>query len=237
MTRIGVVVPSVNTVVEPWFASCVPPDVTVHAARMLLADDLSAAAVVDMDRAEGLRAVGQLVSCRADAIAYCCTASSVLQGVVYDTQLTRAIEDAAGVPATTVTGALLAACRALGVGKVAIGSPYAEAIDDAERRFFTEAGLEVLSSRGLGITDSFGLAAPEPQEIYELGRAVCDPAADALILTCANFRSHEVVAALEADLGRPVLTSTQATLWRVLGLAGVQAPLEGYGRLFALPST
>jgi maleate isomerase len=36
---------------------------------------------------------------------------------------------------------------------------------------------------------------------------------------------------LEARTGKPVVTSTQATLWHVLRLAGVDAPIPGYGRL------
>lgn len=55
-----------------------------------------------------------------------------------------------------------------------------------------------------------------------------------VVLTCANFRSHYAAAALEADLGVPVVTSTQAPLWRVLRLAGVQDAIRGYGRLLTL---
>ena len=36
---------------------------------------------------------------------------------------------------------------------------------------------------------------------------------------------------LEGRIGKPVVTSTQATLWHVLRLAGVDTPVPGYGRL------
>ena len=57
--RIGVIVPSVNTVVEPWFSVVCPPGVTVHAARMFLENNLTAESLVRMDRDEGLRAVNK----------------------------------------------------------------------------------------------------------------------------------------------------------------------------------
>jgi maleate isomerase len=40
-----------------------------------------------------------------------------------------------------------------------------------------------------------------------------------------------VVAALEQAIGKPVITSTQATLWHALRLAGIRDSLPGYGRL------
>jgi maleate isomerase len=52
-----------------------------------------------------------------------------------------------------------------------------------------------------------------------------------MIIACLNFRSHPIIDELEARIGKPVVTSTQATLWHVLRLAGVKAPIAGYGRL------
>lgn len=232
--RIGVVVPSINTAVEPFYSRAVPAGVTVHAARMYLAPQVTAEAVIQMDRTDGMRAVREAASCGADAIAYCCTASSVIGGPEYDRRLVHEMTEAAGVPAVTVTESILAGLRVLGAGKVVIASPYTEDIDAAEVTFFTQAGLTVVASHGMGIRDSVRLNEPEPGEIYRFARAAWDPAAEALVLTCANFRSHYAAAALEADLGVPVVTSTQAPLWRVLRLAGVKDPISGYGRLLTL---
>ena len=55
-TRLGVIVPSVNTVVEPWFTAAVPRDVSLHATRMLLAAEVSAESLRKMDREEGMAA-------------------------------------------------------------------------------------------------------------------------------------------------------------------------------------
>jgi len=90
--RLGIVVPSVNTVVEPWFTRTAPAGLSVHAARMFLADKLTAEGVIEMDRTEGMQAVRQIASCRPVAVAYCCTASSIIQGREYDEFLRRKVE-------------------------------------------------------------------------------------------------------------------------------------------------
>jgi maleate isomerase len=231
--RLGVVVPSVNTVVEPWFNAVCPAGVTVHASRMLLDSNLTAEAVLRMDREEGLHAVEQLVSCKPASIAYCCTASSIVQGAQYDDVLIHEISRIAGVPAVTATRSIITALKSFGARRIAVASPYAKEIDDAEHRFFTAAGYEILGSACLGITDSFRLADPTPREITELARQAWHEDADALLITCLNLRSHEVVEALERELGKPVVTSTQATLWQLLRTAGIEDPIAGYGRLLA----
>ena len=232
-TRLGLVLPSVNTVVEPWFNEVAPDGVTFHAARMLLDSNLTADAVRRMDREEGHHAVEQLVSCKPAAIAYCCTASSIIQGVRYDDVLIGEIERVAGVPAVTATRAITLGLERFGAHRLAVASPYTDEIDAAEHRFFGEAGFEIVGSAHLGIDDSFRLADPSAEEICALARAAWHDSADALLITCLNLRSHEVIDRLEAELGKPVITSTQATLWHLLRSANVQACIPGYGQLMA----
>jgi maleate isomerase len=110
-------------------------------------------------------------------------------------------------------------------------SPYTEAVDTAEHRFFAEGGIETIAGACLGITDGFRLAEPEPAAIFDLALGAWDPQSDGLIAACLDFRSHPIIDALEARIGKPVVTSTQAVLWHLLRLAGVKTPIPGFGRL------
>lgn len=231
--RLGVVVPSVNTVVEPWFSAACPAGVSIHAARMFLDNALTPEAIVRMDREEGSQAVRQLTSCKPRAVAYCCTASSIVQGLDYDLRLQREIEHAAGVPCTTATQAILEALRVLGITRIAAASPYVESIDSAEHVFFESAGVQVVSSACLGIRDAFELARPSAAEIVALAQRAQAPGAQALLITCLNLWSQLVIEQLEQALGIPVITSTQATFWRLLRIAGIADRIAGYGRLLA----
>jgi maleate isomerase len=229
--RLGVIVPSVNTVVEEWYQTAVPAGVSVHFARMLMPEGTSPERIVEMDRTDGVRAMRQLATCRPHAIAYGCTASSVVQGHAFDAHLREEIRHIAGCPGTSATHSILAACAKLGLRRVVAISPYTAEVDAAEHRFFAEAGIETIAGAHLGISDGFALAEPEPAAILDLALGAWDPAADGIIIACLNFRSHPVIDALEARIGKPVVTSTQAVLWHALRLAGVAAPIPGYGRL------
>ena len=231
--RIGVIVPSVNTVVEPWFSRVCPPGVTVHAARMFLDNNLTPEALIRMDRDEGLRGVKQIMSCKPASVAYCCTASSIVQGLEYDGRLNHELNQAAGVPAFTATSGIIEALHAVGAKRIAVCSPYTKAIDDAEHEFFSAAGFEILGSAHLGIANAFALADPTPDDIYALWKKSWRAGADASLITCLNMNSQDVIERIEAGSGKPVITSTQATLWRLLRAAGVTDRITGYGRLLA----
>src|SRR5712692_7992650 len=113
--RLGVSVPSVNIVVEAWYPQVVPEGVSVHFARMLMPAGTSPERIIEMDRTDGKHAIHQLASCRPHAIAYGCTASSIVQGHEFDAHLREEIRQIAGVPATTATHSIITACTALGI--------------------------------------------------------------------------------------------------------------------------
>jgi maleate isomerase len=184
-----------------------------------------------MDRNEGKAAIRQLSSVFPDAIAYGCTASSIVQGLDYDAHLRAEIEETYEAPSTTAAHAILTAARTLGIATTSIVSPYTREVDEAEHRYFAGAGLTVVGGACLGIADGFALAEPEPDALFELGMRGFDERADGLVMTCLNTRSHTVIDRLERALGKPVITSTQATLWHALRLAGIDDRIAGYGTL------
>ncbi|MSP03890.1 MAG: hypothetical protein EXR05_01250 [Acetobacteraceae bacterium] len=230
--RIGIALPSVNTVMEPWAQRVVPAGVSLFTARMFMPAQTSRENLIEMDRTEGHGAIRQLSSVFPDVIAYGCTASSIVQGLDYDAHLRAEIAETYHVPATSAAHAILTALKLLGACTVSIVSPYTAEVDAAEHLYFKSAGLHVLGGSYLGISDGFRLADPEPGTLYELGLKGIHPDADALIISCLNTRSHTVITALEQTLGKPVITSTQATLWHALRLAGIQDSIAGLGRIF-----
>jgi maleate isomerase len=217
--RLGVIVPSVNIVVEEWYPAAVPAGVSVHFARMLMPEGIAPERIVEMDRTDGVRAIRQLATCRPHAIAYGCTASSIVQGHEFDAHLREEIRDIAGCPGTSATHSIFTACQTLGVKRAVAISPYTAEVDAAEHRFFAEGGIETVAGE------------PSPERILDLALGAWDPSADGVIIACLNFRSHPIIDTLEARTGKPVVTSTQAVLWHALRLAGVAAPISGYGRL------
>ena len=70
--------------------------------------------------------------------------------------------------------------------------------------------------------------------MYRQIRAACPDQADGVLIAGTGFRCVGIIDTLERDLGRPVLTANQVSLWNCLRLSGVRARVEGYGRLFTL---
>ena len=232
-TRLGVILPSVNTVVEPWFSKSMPDGVSLHAARMLLANSLSADVVREMDATDGVSAARQIASCRPASVAYCCTASSLVQGRSYDQHLRETVSEICGVPATTGAYAIERALIALNAYDINVISPYSKELDDLEHRYFEECGFQIKNAGNIGITDSFGLAEPSAEALVDLALETWRPGGQAMVITCLNTYSHEIIGLLENKLGVPVVTATQATLWHLLELAGVGGGDRPYGRLFS----
>ena len=67
-------------------------------------------------------------------------------------------------------------------------------------------------------------------DVYERVRLLLDKSGIVL------DESLEAIVPLEAELGRPVIASNQATLWYCLRLLGLEDELTNLGRLFALKS-
>ena len=57
------------------------------------------------------------------------------------------------------------------------------------------------------------------------------PDADAIVLACTNWKTMGVLEQLEQELGKPVLSTTQVSIWAALQMIGETAPIDGYGKL------
>jgi maleate isomerase len=167
-----------------------------------------------------------------DAIAFACTAASVVIG---DEAVRAALDRAKpGVPCVTPTSAAFAAFAGLGMSRVSILAPYTPRVSDALARYFADHGVEVAGLRCFGLEDDRVIARVAPAAIIEAAIEAIDPDADGLFISCTGLRAAEVVEEIEARVGRPVVTSNQAMIWRAARLAGCDLPINGHGRLARL---
>ena len=233
--KIGLLIPSINTVVEQWFNRVAPEGVSFHAARMTLKAATAEAAREMGERV--LEAASQVADCGVNAIAYCCTAGGFARGPGYDQELAEKIKTKFGLPCITATASILKAFEKFGMKRIVSFGPYTPDVHELEVKYFEENGIKIVHSRSMGITTLLGLAKPSPGEIYPLAKATWDeqPDADGLFIGCLNFRAHDVIQALENYTQKPVVTACQATLWAVLRLAGIKDLINGYGQLMLIP--
>lgn len=236
MTRVGLLVPSVNTVVEPEFWRMAPPGVSFHAARMRNARSDVEDSIRMLDHVE--RAADELGSARVHAVAFACTASSFVHGPEGETALTAKIERLSGAPAVTTSGAVAAALHAVGATRVAMYTPYPEELNAREVAFFGTRALTVVQERGLGITEAFAIAEVSAAEVLALVASAPPPKdTDTIFLSCTNLATLEVIDRLERAYGLPVVSSNTATFWAVMRRAGLAAGPAAPGRLFQVAAT
>lgn len=234
--KIGLVVVSASTVSELRYPKSVP-EVGFFTSRMMLGGDGGLEALLEME-SNSSRAVEELASAGVDSIAYCCTVSGAQRGLAKDREFCEDMERQFGSPTTSTMLAAAEALQHLGIRRVVLTSPYPHSYHEAESRYLAEAGIETVAASGMGFTGAAEFAAVPPQEIYRFALEAWEDSgsdADGLFVSCMNFDAMAAAQALEDAIGKPVVTSHTATLWRALSLAGVSEPVQGYGRLLAEP--
>lgn len=164
--------------------------------------------------AKGTKALSSL---KPAATLYACSSGSFVDGLAGEERLRQAMLDAGARQAVTSAGAMVEALRAVGARRVAVASPYTRGLTHRLVKFLEEAGFEVTSSAFLGISSH--ISAVSRRTVKDLVRAAHDPAADAVFVSCTALRTYGVVAELEQDIGCPVLTSNQVSLWAALNAA------------------
>jgi maleate isomerase/arylmalonate decarboxylase len=231
--KIGLIVPPTNTVNEAEWARMVPAGVTIHVTRMELHADNSSPAGERQLYADIEKATGDLAVASLDAIAYGCTAGSMVMPLA---KLTDFMTGVAGVPCVATASALVHACRALGLARVALATPYHDALNEHERAFLADNAIAVVAMKGLGIgaggpQEYVRIARVPAADVYAHARSADRPDAQGLLISCTDLATLAAIPRLEHDLGKPVVTSNQATFWAALRAAGVADRFEGYGDL------
>ncbi len=118
----------------------------------------------------------------------------------------------------------------MGIKKVSVATPYLEEVAKAAAKFIQDSGIEVLDLNWLG--KATGIEDVSQESVYHMVRQVDKPESEAVFISCINLHTIELIDKLEADLGKPIISSNQATMWNLLRMAGIQDKLQKYGQLF-----
>ena len=231
--KLGIIYPADGALDHEYWA-LVPGGVSVHITRIPIpTEDQTVEALRAQTRDPHVeQAAVDLNTIRLDAIAYACTSGSFLHGLGGDLEIIRRMETASGVPCTTTTTAVVRALNALGSRRLSVVTPYPDEVNERFQSFLEESGFRVVSLQGLGL--NLEIYNQPPGAAYRLAREADRDDADAVLVSCTNFRSAEILRHLEQDLGKPVVTANQATMWDLLRLAGFRHRDARYGRLYRL---
>lgn len=225
--KLGIIVPSANTTIEPELSKMAPQGVSTHSSRVKITEDTEEEILAMINDVP--RAAEELKHAEVNVIAFGCTAGSFIKGLGYDREIIGLIERSAKIPATTTSTAVIEAFKEMGIEKLSVATPYEDWLNQKLIKFIEVSGLKVLKMKGLGITRD--IAHVHPERVYRLAKEVHTLESDGVFISCTDFRTIDILNVLEQDLKKPVISSNQATMWMMLKLTGVKTSIKGFGAL------
>jgi maleate isomerase len=225
-TGIGLIVPY-DMALDRELWRWLPPDVSLLTTRTphhsLAVSREMAEAVSDTDEVtDGVRA---LAAAGPAVYAYGCASGSFVHGVAGESRLVAAMNSAGADAAVTASGAMREALAALGARRSVVVTPYTADLTAALSAYLDEAGVAVVGSAELGLTA--GVWTVPYRTTAELIRSADAPAADAVLVSCTNLATYDLIGPLEAELGKPIVTANQALMWSALRRIGHRARGKG----------
>jgi maleate isomerase len=234
--KLGFLVPAGTPTVEREMVVLAPPGVSVHFSRMVGRgadgtlkglEDRLISQIEHMDESAEL-----LASVKPNVIVLAHTATSYRLGRDGERELSERISSKLGIPFISSFGSVLTALECLGTRRIALATPYDESLTLRSKANLEDHGYEVLSFDWLRNVRS--IFDETEERVYGLGRSVDVRGAEALFISGVGLPTISVIAALEMDLGKPVVSSASATMWNALRTAGLKCPITGYGRLLEI---
>lgn len=231
---LGLIILQVDETIEADFARLIPEDgIRLFNSRIPSAPEVTPETLPHM--AANLPTAASLLPAHAglDVIGYACTSGATALGERKVTDLVT--ETQPGAQVTNPLTALKAACRALGIRRLGLVSPYVAAVSQSLREALAADGIETTAFGTFDQKEERVVARITTDSILAALNEVAAGDCEAVFASCTNLRAVEVLAQAERETGKPMLASNQVLAWHMLRLAGVDAPLGVDGALSALP--
>lgn len=179
------------------------------------------------------RATRDVTAGPATTVAYACTSGSFVGGRDGEKKITEAMLASGAEQALTTSGALVEALESLGVSRVVVATPYIAELSQKLSAFLAEHQITAIDNVSLGLSTKISQVLYE--RTAEMIRAADRSDAEAIVISCTNLPTYDLLAPLERELGKPVISANQATLWAALRRVHRSAVGEGQ-RLLAQTS-
>ena len=216
--RIGLIVPSSNTVMEPDFYRNLPQNITLHTARMYL-EDVTVAIEERMIDEFTMPAAKDLSTIHPNVVVFGCTSAGALRGNEYDRKMCAEISEITKCPVVSVIQSVNEALAATRAKKVLVITPYTDDINERIKSSVEDTGLEVMGIFGLGIIPNQAIAQTSVDRIVEFAKEKSEGLnPDCLFFSCTNFRAMEALPRLKKAFDLPIVTSNQAAFNKTLSL-------------------
>jgi maleate isomerase len=224
---LGLVVLQTDETIEQDFRRLIPTHAQLYVSRVPSGLEVSRETLAAMEAEIPNAAALFPAGAHFDAVGYGCTSGTSVIGTARIGALVRS-----GIATAHVTepvSALVAACAALGLRKIAFLSPYVEEVSAGLRDVLADMGVESTVFGSFNEAEEVKVARIAPDALITAATDLAKSAdVDAVFLSCTNLRTLDVIDAVETRCGKPALSSNQVLAWHMAQLAGI-------GTLDALP--
>jgi arylmalonate decarboxylase len=171
----------------------------------------------------------------AQAIALMGTSLSFYKGAAFNRELTHRVTQASGLPAVSMSTAVIEGLRSVGGKRLAVATAYNDEVNHRLESFLHEEGFQVLTIRGLGVEKVEDIHAVTQQGLLEFSAGVFEATqgADALLVSCGGLHTLDLLQPLEQRCGVPVVSSLPHALRAGVRLLGLSGRVPGYGKLLS----
>lgn len=222
--QLGMIVLQSDETVEQDLRRLLPSEAELLVTRIPSALIVSSEGLGAMER--DVTAAARLLprGARISVVGFGCTSGTAQIGAVRIAELTREGVDTKAV--TNPATALIAACRHLGVTRLALVSPYVKEVSDRLMEVLAEAGITIAAFASFHEAEEARVVRIAPKALVDAAHAtVAEAPCDAVFLSCTNLRTLDVIAPIEAALDLPVLSSNLVMAWHMAQLADLDAPM------------
>ena len=164
-----------------------------------------------------------------NTIAYGCTSGTIAIGE--DKIKEKILLAKPGCYVTTPVTSAIKAFKQMNIKKIALFTPYPDAVNKTILRYFTKKNIEVSSFASLNLNLDSEFANVDPNYILEISSKLETKNADALFISCTALPVLNILDKLEQTIKKPVLSSNQALIWDTIRSIGYKSPIKGYGKL------
>ncbi len=211
LSYLGLLVPSSNTSTELDYRDRLPPDVSLHSARMFM-HDASLEACRALVEEHAPRAARDLATLEPDVVVFSCTGAGALLGERGEAELVDRLADIVGAPVVSTNEAVTRTIDAHAAERVAVLTPYVPEVVATVVAARERAGHRVVHAAGMGIATNRDIARVEPAALLEFAESeLRDVDFDLLFVSCTNLRTAPVEGELERRFRVPVVTSNLAS--------------------------
>src|SRR5246500_2080657 len=226
----GVLIPSTNTTVE-MECRLLPPAYQAHIGRLMTS---APGRTFSPSRDDDIDYQSRLLGTAKVELVILGQTSASLFADDYDDVTTQRMSAGAGVPAITSAQAVGRALRALRAHRIAIVSPYSDAVNERAARYFaSKHGLDTVALEGFGATDSYAIGQLGPENARDAFARINRPEIEVFVVPGGNFPTMTAIAGWEREFSKPVVTTNQASFWAMLQMLKTGDRIPGFGRLLA----